>query len=225
MEYGVPLLKGTWMTSPYKEDVSGNVGDGYSGNDYYQSANNSWNNPKPPQMRPDGRPPGAWRTDRNTFNTTDLSLIDPPIKEYDRIAEGPETFAGLCLRCHPKSSLTDEEPQNTAFKTVDRIHESVMGWGYNKEHSFTCSKCHSVHVSALPRLMKTNCLDFKHRGRVASGGSPGSGVNNYFGKFPYGWWTKGAYSQGSTGTCHGAATANGSDGWPANQSWNDVTPW
>ena len=26
-------------------------------------------------------------------------------------------------------------------------------------HQFTCSKCHTPHVSRLPRLMKTNCLD------------------------------------------------------------------
>jgi hypothetical protein len=234
MQYGVPLLKGTWMTSPYKEDVSGNLGDGTGGNDYYQNYQNSFGGPEPPQHRLDGRPPGAWRTDRNTFNTTDLSQKSIGPKDYDRITEDPETFAGLCLRCHPKDSLTNEDAPGVMYAQAtwgskERIHRTVKGWGWNagdqeREHSFTCSKCHQPHVSGLPRLMRTNCLNYPHRGQQVSGGIPGSS-SNYFGKFPYGWWRKGEFPQGSTGTCHAADTANGSGGWPANQSWNNITPW
>ena len=154
------------MTSPYKEDVPGSVGDGYASRDYYQNYQRTSSPPAPPQQRPDGRPPGAWRTDRNTFNTTDLSLRTGSPKEYGRITEDPGTFAGLCLRCHPKDSLTTEDaPEDMYIQATwggkERIHRSVKGWGWSegdeeREHSFTCSKCHQPHVSALPKLMRTN---------------------------------------------------------------------
>jgi hypothetical protein len=72
--------------------------------------------------------------------------------------------------------------------------------------------------------MKTNCLNSTHRNLVAAGGAPGASSNR-FGKFPNGWWSAGEFTNSSTTTCHGADTANGAAGWPANQGWNDVTPW
>ncbi len=89
------------------------------------------------------------------------------------MGEEVETSSGLCLRCHPKESLTDGIDKNTAFKSVDRIHETVKGWGNNAEHNFSCSKCHQPHSSGLGRLMRTNCLDFNHRDKVESGGCQG----------------------------------------------------
>ena len=60
-----------------------------------------------------------------------------------------------------------------------RLHNSVAGWAAtsgstntgNTKHSFTCSKCHAPHSARLPRLMVTNCLDAKHKGKVISGSS------------------------------------------------------
>ncbi|MBI4826971.1 MAG: CxxxxCH/CxxCH domain-containing protein [Nitrospirae bacterium] len=231
-QYALPMLKGTWLTSPYREDVTPMDKNGYSGKSGFYNYYNSWSGsyPRPYGQQSDPQPLGSWNTDRNTFNTVDLSNKgNVPDSTYGRISEDESKFAGLCLICHSKSNLTDGINKNTAFRTKDRIHESVKGWGSNGEHSYPCSKCHQPHSSGLPRLLQTNCLDYKHRGRVASGGLPYAydvswSYENEYGRFPYGWWDDG-YSTYSTAICHGAATANGSAGWPDNQKWNNVTPW
>ncbi|ABB32695.1 cytochrome c [Geobacter metallireducens GS-15] len=177
--YAVPLLKGTWMTSPYKEEfpLDGAI-TGSRGSRGYQ-------NPTPtPYVN----------LDQGTFG-------------WRRITEEDTKFAGLCMRCHPKSNLTAGTDKTKPWKGVDRVHQTVKGWGKNDMHTFTCSKCHVPHVSSLPRLMQTNCLDVKHRGRVASGGAAGEGS----GTFPKG---KGQ----SRVNCHPTGV------WPDN-SWNSKTQW
>jgi hypothetical protein len=237
MPYALPLLKGTWMTTPYKEDIAAD-GTGLAFRNGGSRASNRWTATRPPQQRADGRGPGAWRTDRNTFNEKDLSVEANLVQfdSYGRINEPAEEFAGLCLGCHPKNSLTTEASvtltENVPWKSVERIHRSVKGWGVpdgedEREHTFTCSKCHSAHISGLPRLMRTNCLNYSHRNQVLTGGAPGQS-NNYYGQFPFGWYNHGDLEISATdgeSRCHGATSANGSAGWPANQSWNDVTPW
>ncbi|MBI5099953.1 MAG: CxxxxCH/CxxCH domain-containing protein [Nitrospirae bacterium] len=231
-QYALPMLKGTWLTSPYKEDATPMDKDGYSGKSGFYNYYNSWSGSyvRPYGQKANPQPTGAWKTDRNTFNTVDLSSqANVPDSTYGRITEDDSKFAGLCMICHPKNRLTDGANKNTAFKTMDRIHETVKGWGTNGEHTYPCSKCHQPHNSGLPRLMQTNCLDYKHRGRVASGGQPFAydvswTYENRYGRFPYGWWNNG-FSQYSTAICHGAATANGSSNWPDNQKWNNVTQW
>jgi len=176
-QYGVPLLKGTWMTSPYKDDSPlAQVGGRYNQN---------------PELH--------WWTDRRTFGGS-------------RISEDASKFAGLCLRCHPKENLTDGTQKNTAFKTLDRIHESVKDWGSNAEHSWPCSKCHQPHSSGLPRLLQTNCLDYNHLGGVASGGMYKSDPK---GRYPR--------STNASWTCHESSSAAGGS-W-SEQKWNNVTPW
>lgn len=194
--YAVPLLKGTWMTSPYKEDmaISGNsTGDrGYT---------YAYGNIKPPAVADST---ANIHIDQNTFSGT------------TRVSEDDTRFAGLCMRCHAKSSLTAEPDKTKAWKSRDRIHQSVKGWGVNDKHAYTCSKCHQPHFSKLPRLMVTNCLDPKHRGRVTSGGTAASD-NGYQGRggFPIGG---SAYGGQYRANCH-------PDGaWP-NNLWNTKTPW
>jgi predicted CxxxxCH...CXXCH cytochrome family protein len=180
--YAVPLLKGTWLTSPYKEDGP-NTRRGNSGYDPYNGSIN-------------------WHTDRNTFGG-------------NRIKEDVTEFAGLCLNCHPKDALTDGIDHNTPFKTKDRIHESVKGWGPNTEHSWPCSKCHQPHSSGLPRLMQTNCLDYNHFNQVASGGTADC------------YTSRSGYPNGKlNSSCHGDTTCSNSIPVnPDSQKWNDVTPW
>ncbi|MBI5142242.1 MAG: CxxxxCH/CxxCH domain-containing protein [Nitrospirae bacterium] len=177
--YAMPLLKGTWLTTPYKDDFPSGAST------YYRYSTPALN----------------WHTDRNTFNGS-------------RIYESEEQFAGLCLKCHPKANLTDGINKNSAWKSKDRIHESVKGWGTNAEHSWPCAKCHQPHNSALPRLMQTNCLDYSHKGQVVSGGYPGS-----YGSYQY------PRGKNSTWACHESSSASGSSIWPGNQKWNSVTPW
>jgi len=190
--YAVPLLKGTWMTSPYREDVP-----------ITSTTTPPGGNPAPP-------PTSSIYTDQSTFSGS-------------RISENDDTFAGLCLGCHYKKNLTNGTDHT--WKSQDRVHESVKGWktaNVNSQHSYACSKCHTPHTGALPRLMVTNCLDFKHRGRVQSGGQPGSaswlfadygpaGIDGGNGSFPRGYMQQGV-------NCHPTGS------WPDN-SWNGVTPW
>ncbi len=216
--YAIPLLKGTWLTSPYKEDqppvdpsgtsvVNGPDGKPRSWGKYY-------NPPNPTQ------PSARYNLDKTTFGTS-------------RISEQDDRFAGLCTNCHRKEALTDGTDKNRNWKTVDRIHESVKGWGANTEHSYSCSKCHQPHNSGLPRLMQTNCLDAKHRGNRVSGGTPWSADSQYGGAHYYGDEHRGfpvASTYGNspgfeaTASCHSGAPLN-SGSWPDKNLWNNVTPW
>ncbi|MBT0663735.1 hypothetical protein KI809_05410, partial [Geobacter pelophilus] len=89
----------------------------------------------------------------------------------------PATFAGLCLECHNQTTLTGSASRPTAasaWKSKERVHQSVAGWSAtasgttnlnNAVHAYSCAKCHAPHVSRLPRLAVTNCLDARHFGQ------------------------------------------------------------
>jgi len=179
--YAVPLLKGTWLTSPFKEDA--------------------------PQRNVNQNTTSNVHPGRKTFGTVDGSSQ----AAANKLTEPASQFAGLCLRCHPKASLTDGINKNSAFKSLDRVHETVNGWGNNAEHSYSCSKCHQPHVSGLPRLMRTNCLDWTHRGDVESGGA-NPGHRDVTRSYPR--------MQNIWPACHETETGS----WN-NQQWNEVTPW
>lgn len=142
MSYAVPLLKGTWLTSPYREDSppAAQFGKGANakrgGNANPVAAAGSAGSVRAPMSMPDMR----YNVDRNTFG------------DARRITENDEKFAGLCLKCHSR----EKSDGNTK---AERIHRTVKGWGNNREHSFPCSKCHQAHNSGLPRLMQTNCFE------------------------------------------------------------------
>jgi predicted CxxxxCH...CXXCH cytochrome family protein len=207
-QYAVPLLKETFLTSPYKEDATPasnsvrSVAEVNAGNVYH--------------------------IDQNTFGS-DIKATVTGITQTDN------EFAGLCLQCHPKNTLTNGVNGGT-WKSVDRIHESVKGWGANPKHNYVCSKCHTPHNSRLPRLMATNCLNTRHKGRMANNASPilsGPDYNRFLGgccdgggsgngNFPgsgngsgSGYYGSGGYSY--TVSCH--------ENQSADQSWNNKTTW
>jgi hypothetical protein len=136
--YAVPLLKGTWLTSPYREDAPPAVSPGKS------AAARQSGGPAAvvsgSSRGPVSLPGMQYNVDRNTFGPA------------GRISEDVGTFAGLCLRCHAGVKPVGESK-------MARIHRSVKGWGENREHAFPCSKCHQAHNSGLPRLMQTNCFE------------------------------------------------------------------
>ncbi|RII24946.1 MAG: hypothetical protein CXR31_15715, partial [Geobacter sp.] len=214
-QYAVPLLKGTWLTSPYKEDTSPR--DDVSGT-----------------IRTERGFEGVpYHIDQNTFAS-------------GNITQTVDQSAGLCLGCHPKTALTNGTTHT--WKSKDRVHESVMNWKTapgTRQHSYSCSKCHTPHDnSVLPRLMVTNCLDGRHKGRTAYNPSPaitGSGSGDWGGCYgmaaysPTCWepnylWTSGSGripgnywgGDGSNSqiSCHEGDTGSGTD-----QGWNVVTPW
>lgn len=243
-QYGVPLLKGTWMTSPYKEDAAPQSKTEPRGGGDSRSPLNVGSTP-------------VYHIDQNTFETLPTTVSYTwNFNSTKRVAQTVEQFAGLCLKCHPKTSIAPGT--NSTWKSVDRIHNSVQGWGTfggnnnNAVHSYTCSKCHAPHNSNLNRLMITNCLDFTHRGRVASGGTvklnqqtdsdnegrgngrfPGGGGGYGREKTVWGNRTGGDYFFGNAGTsgsvypnlrqCHD--TANTAETWPNGERWNIKTPW
>jgi hypothetical protein len=171
------------------------------------------------------QPIAKYNLDRTTFTGS------------TRISETDDRFASLCLNCHKKENLTDETAaqknhQSQNFKTVDRIHETVKGWGKNAEHSFTCSKCHQPHNSGLPRLMQTNCLDYNHRGNRPSGGqvwradSQSGSAHSYneHRGYPNANTYGNSASYEATTSCHGNTPLNPGS-WPDKNYWNNVTPW
>jgi predicted CxxxxCH...CXXCH cytochrome family protein len=231
--YSVPMLKGTWVTSPYKQDAapsstaivkgstSGSVSTG--SNAGYKLDHNS--------MVASGTIVNglwAWAASATTLQTTNDTQ-----------------FAGLCTGCHAKAAINSSAAAAAAnWKTVGRIHNSVKGWAStaggnanNAAHAYTCSKCHSPHNARLPRLLVTNCLDVKHRGRVASGGNMSAalagskGSSSGLGRFPGGGGgTSGGYFFGTTGSavtkaCHDSATAGGATFTTAGELWNSKSVW
>ncbi|HZV83185.1 MAG TPA: CxxxxCH/CxxCH domain-containing protein, partial [Geobacteraceae bacterium] len=112
--YALPLLKGTWLTSPYREDQPPPDPSGTSVTNGPDGNPRSWgsvvSHPSPTQ------PFARYNLDRTTFGGA------------TRISEQDDKFAGLCTNCHQKPALTDGTSKNQNWKTVDRIHESVKGW-------------------------------------------------------------------------------------------------
>ncbi|MBT0652291.1 glycine-rich domain-containing protein [Geomobilimonas luticola] len=179
--YAVPLLKGTWVTSFYQEDLAPAATNDKRGGGSKQAILAGGSTP-------------AYKIDQNTLqankaavsqNSTDTNLAwtwGTAGSSLNTLTE--DQFAGLCTTCHNKSALAPKAGQNTApdaWKSRSRIHGTVEGWATtasatdananNAIHAFTCSKCHTPHNYRLPRLMVTNCLDYSHRGKVASGGT------------------------------------------------------
>lgn len=224
--YGVPLLKGTWMTSPYKEDVSTIDNKVYK----YLGADPSGDEAPIPTAADKAAYKvsitTSYHIDQNTFTS-------------GNITQTVDQFAGLCLNCHAKTTLTNGT--NHTWKSKDRIHESVKGWktaNTTVKHNYSCSKCHAPHNAKLPRLMVSNCLDAKHRGRETNNTSPetsssyvgseGRGAGHIPGVYEGGqggrggWsgWSgwNGAPSSGTSVTvCH--------ENNDATQKWNNVTQW
>jgi hypothetical protein len=198
--YGVPLLKGTWMTSPYQEDVPPqNTNEVRGGTN--QGSNNgvTGGSTSRPIRQLVGSTPGyeidqnAFSTQTNSNQTNYGSAQSAPswgTANPNTITQTDTQFAGLCTGCHSKTNLV--YPNTTTakagnWKKMRRIHMSVDGWASasgtggnlnNAVHTYTCSKCHTPHNSGLPRLMVTNCLDYKHRGRVATTGSVSATAGN-----------------------------------------------
>ncbi len=228
MKYGVPLLKGTWMTSIYKEDVATADNQSYDG------------------MGGSGgrRGPSASSSEKAAYKaaTNDSYHIDQnSLPSGTNITETDVQFAGLCLNCHAKTNLTNGSTHT--WKDKNRIHEAVKGWKTaNKtiQHNYTCSKCHTAHNADLPRLMVTNCLDAEHRGRVAYNSKPvtsgngsqdrGNGSGHMPGIFDGGEGGRGGW--GGWGSSSGSGWSSGStsatvchDNNDATQKWNNVTQW
>ena len=209
--YGVPLLKGTWLTSPYKLDTPKAI-DGPSGGGGGIGAG-TWTDPP------------KYQIDQNAFGGWDFTSTAG-------IAESIDNFGGLCLKCHPKSSI--DRDATATWRTMDRVHETVKGWGANSKHSFPCAKCHTPHATErLPKLMVTNCLNSKHKGKKINNLNPqvqitysfegASGSGSGSGKYAAG----GQGSAGKVGfglgiSCHDNI---GTGTYPDKNLWNNVTPW
>ena len=221
-QYAVPLLKGTWVTSPYKEDTP--------------PGSNAW------LTNFAGYGEGVqYHIDQNTFGSGIRGTVAG-------MTQTVEQSSGLCLGCHPKSSLTAAATPASPnpWLSKNRVHEAVKGWKSSDstvQHTYSCSKCHSAHTNSfLPRLMVTNCLDSRHKGRTgyntapvvsgSSSGDGGSGSGRVPGSYSGDGWEgfgdglPGLWAPGDVGVaCHESSTANGYGADGTNQQWNTVTPW
>lgn len=267
MSFAVPLLKNTWLTSHYLEDSppatttekrgggdqpSPSTPNPYAGgsNPNYHLDQNTFGQETYPAQGNSSRA-GSAGTTSIKWNFADTS---------SRVTETTAQFAGLCLGCHTQASIAPNAASAApAWKSMARIHNTVKGWGStgtgnagNAAHSFTCSKCHTVHNYRLPRLMVTNCLNYDHRGQVAGpaaapakrtavsnhgqgggGGFPSGGGGVRDSRAPSGTQDAGflgAWFFGSNATptgyrtCHDVSTAGGTT-YPSSHLWNTKTPW
>jgi hypothetical protein len=212
MPYAIPLLKGTWLTSPYREDAppatmpTRGAFAGKAGNMAM-----SWDKGDLKGSTSEVQAPLSYNTDRNTFG------------EGRHIKENDDQFGGLCLKCHRKESFTGNRN--------DLVHRAVKGWGANREHAFPCSKCHQPHNSGLPRLMQTSCLESGPPGLRDSGAAPwlagkkvsGNRVVSPATAAPGG---KKAVKEAVVG-CHVRRAGNRASGPPetAPGQWKSVNPW
>ncbi len=211
MPYAIPLLKGTWLTSPYREDAPPSTmptKGAYSGKATQMAM--TWEKGELKGSQVDAKAAISFNTDRNTFG------------EGKHIHENDAQFGGLCLKCHRKESFTGNRN--------DLVHRAVKGWGANREHSFPCSKCHQTHNSGLPRLMQTNCLESGPSGLRDSGAAPwvsgknGSG-NSVVSQSSSASGTKKTAKEAVVG-CH--VRRAGRAGGPPEASpveWKSVTQW
>jgi len=246
MQYAVPLLKGTWMTSPYKEDIAP-TGDAV-------------------KVTP------GYNIDQNTFDTMNWSSTSK-ISQTDAQFAGlcltchPKTD----IRPDVNGAWKSYSRVHNTVKDWGGKGANAS----NGIHAFPCSKCHVPHTSDNPRLMSTNCLDVTHKNKYPlnannyniSGdqshsnpeypglhsGSRGSGKGHGSGagKFPGGGVGSGGVDvhnnggddrgyrsgepvhpdPGSAGflqvlNCHNTGTANTTDPtWYQRQKWNQKTPW
>lgn len=255
-EFALPLLKGTWLTSPYREDVP--------------PVNNEALTVRTVGYQKEGV---HYNIDQNTFGPN-MAGGEVSGLGFNDIS----TSAGLCITCHTKGSLTRDACSDPVFnndssacrqsggawsangwKSKERVHESVKGWKTSSgtvKHSYSCSKCHSPHSSSiLPRMMVTNCLDSKHKGRktwsyaVSSGSGSGQLVRSgdpsaYCSPIPSatGWCGGGWDGITPFGSGEGRipgyvrndfryyfdnpiACHEGNTGSGTDQLWNQVTPW
>jgi predicted CxxxxCH...CXXCH cytochrome family protein len=248
----VPLLKETFVTSPYKVDAAAvnTVHGGGDGGTQIAAAATA-----------------GYHIDQNTFQTA--TGTGYPIRwAFATSATTLQTladtqFAGLCMKCHNKSQINSSVAAQAAagtagsWKSMTRIHNSVDGWAStgggnagNVKHAYTCSKCHATHNSRLPRLLVTNCLDARHKNRLvgstqtaatigpfSTSNSSGNGAGRFPGGGSYavsnqsasapGPWFFGTAGTAGPAACHESATAGGTtfDAAGTVELWNSKSPW
>lgn len=210
--YAVPLLKGTWLASPYREDAppaTMPTKGAYAGKTSNMAM--SWDKGELKGSSPDTQAAMSYNTDRNTFG------------EGKHITESEDQFGGLCLKCHRKESFIGNKG--------DSVHRAVKGWGANKEHAFPCSKCHQSHNSGLPRLMQTSCLESGPPGLRDSDAAPwfsGKKIGGNRVVSPSSPVAAGKKSpKESVVGCHVRRAGNRASGPPESSPnrWNGVNPW
>jgi hypothetical protein len=209
--HAVPLLRGTWLTSPYREDAppaTMPTRGAYAGKAGNMAM--SWDKGDLKVSGSEGPTPMSYNTDRNTFG------------EGKHIVENDTQFGGLCLKCHHKESFNGN--QN------DLVHRAVKGWGANNEHAFPCSKCHQPHNSGLPRLMQTSCLESGPSGLRDSVAAPWfvgkNGGNRVVSQSDKPAVSKKTVKESVVG-CHVKRAGKRASGPPGSSDgkWNSVNPW
>src|SRR6185369_16104656 len=148
MPYAVPLLKGTWLTSPYLEDgppANTSGGSGLAKGDPNSNLTITSKNDDMSKMKREGNVgsgasgTGAPREPMSRAGVK-YNVYRNTFPGDRHITENDDTFGGICLKCHAKEKFSGDTK-------TDKIHRAVKGWGNNKEHAFPCSKCHQAHNS------------------------------------------------------------------------------
>ncbi|MBI5190417.1 MAG: thrombospondin type 3 repeat-containing protein, partial [Nitrospirae bacterium] len=145
-----------------------------------------------------------------TYNSTDGSGYP-----------GPGTPSGVS--CTSSSDITSgPDGRMHYYRWGVKSSQSTSGTLQATYHRFPCSKCHTPHVSKLPRLLKTNCLDNDNVGvahTTMSFVTSGTTLPGNFGATLPGALVRGTH-------CHSTkiGSHNGSNAYYPG-GWNNKTPW
>ncbi|MDH3998515.1 MAG: hypothetical protein OET90_06710, partial [Desulfuromonadales bacterium] len=125
-----------------------------------------------------------------------------------------------------------DDPKTTTIATPWGITIGPSSTNVDQDfHEFPCSKCHSPHMSALPRLMITNCLDVSHNTWGDNvGGDPSTWAGYTSMTMTY---TASTLPYASTAAnCHRYVKSgdakqedNNATGGNGEPGWNLATPW
>jgi hypothetical protein len=121
--YRLPILRGTWLTAPYKEDRAPGATQDTTGV-FTSEISNNFSGPLPrtvPSREQSDAHPGRGYAPQASATGHEGFFIDQntfAVGTY--ITESDTLFAGLCMTCHSQSTLTG---------LTWKGHRSVKGWG------------------------------------------------------------------------------------------------
>lgn len=178
-QYNTPMLRGTWMTSPYPEDRTGKMnGSELAG--AYATKSTADNGPrhistalynKPAQWghgygAAGGTGHDGYYIDDNTFGSNNTTYAATPVAVNHITPADSSVFGGLCASCHTSATFTGGTVADmklyldtTTFATGwgASVHNAVKGWSDGTTDCLNATNSPKMH---LLTSTKTNGIRF-----------------------------------------------------------------
>ncbi len=192
-QYYTPMLRGTWMTSPYPEDRTGKrngsaVDTKYKGLINGPRIESTLTYNKPADWghgygAAGGTGNDGYYIDDNTFGTTATYSTAPALPT--QITQTVDNFGGLCASCH--TSATWAGGTTTAMKTYldtttfatgwgASVHNAVKGWSDGTTNCLNSTNQPRMHVLTSTNAETSSCYQEQYvllaAGGLHLGGEP-----------------------------------------------------